>query len=70
MFGLEVLPMENKTIQNNGYTVKELIETLSIYPEDAVVYLHKKGDKYSYLLTTITDTDINIDGCITLTNEK
>jgi len=61
---------EFKTIQDNGYTVKELIKTLSFYPEDAVVYLHKKGDKHSYLLTTITDVDINIDGCITLTDEK
>ena len=62
--------MENKTIQENGYTVKELIQALTNYPEDAVIYLHKKGEKYNYLLTTITDVDLDIDGNITLTNEK
>ena len=50
--------------------VGELIEILQKYPPELNVYLSKKGYKYSWPLRTVMDDDINIDACLTLTDEE
>lgn len=50
--------------------VKELMEILGKYPPELNVYLHKKGCKYNWPLKTVMDNDINIDACITLTDDE
>lgn len=50
--------------------VGELIEILQKYPPDLAVYLHKKGCKYNWPLREVMDDDINIDACLTLTDDE
>ena len=50
--------------------VGELIEILQKYPPDLAVYLHKKGYKYNWPLREVRDDDIEIDGCLELSDEE
>ena len=50
--------------------VRELIIELRQYPLEAEVYLSKKDCPYSWRCTMTDDYDIDIDGCITLSNEE
>ena len=50
--------------------VGELIEILQKYPPELAVYLHKKGCKYNWPLREVRDDDIEVDGCLELSDEE
>ena len=56
-------------VNKAGITVKELITVLSGCDPDALVYLSYKGVKFSWLCTTIDTYDLDIDGCINISDD-